>query len=157
DWNDGTVDTLPGSATTATHVYADGLYHAGIVATAVETLPLTLIQWPTANGGNGHYYAVSLTTSNWLDAEAQAVSLGGHLVTITSQAEQTFIENHFLSGGNGPNDHSIYWIGLNDAAVEGTFVWSSGETFNYTNWQAGEPSNTNNVEDYVGINWHFGN
>src|SRR5262245_66279206 len=54
DWDDGTVELLPGSATQATHTYADGLYHANIVATAVETSPLTFFQWSSATGATGH-------------------------------------------------------------------------------------------------------
>ena len=32
------------------------------------------------------------------------------------------------------------FIGLNDAANEGTFVWSSGEAVTYLPWRAGEPN-----------------
>ena len=34
-----------------------------------------------------------------------------------------------------------YWIGLNDMAVEGTFVWMDGSAPSYTDWKSGEPSN----------------
>src|SRR5690606_14252759 len=32
------------------------------------------------------------------------------------------------------------WIGMNDTAEEGTWVWSSGEPVGYTNWAANEPN-----------------
>jgi len=154
DWGDGTVDTVAGSATSASHTYADGPADRTITATATQAVNLTFFQWAVADGGNGHYYALTTTTEDWLTAEAEAAALGGHLASVTSQGEQDFLVNTFVSGAN---DHHILWIGLTDQDVEGTFVWSSGEAVTYTNWQGGEPNNFNGIEDYVAINWHFGN
>ena len=36
---------------------------------------------------------------------------------------------------------SNFWLGFNDAAVEGQWTWSSGESATYTNWAPGEPNN----------------
>jgi len=33
------------------------------------------------------------------------------------------------------------WIGLNDAAESGTYVWSSGASDTFTNWYSGELNN----------------
>ncbi|MFO0874115.1 MAG: lectin-like protein [Phycisphaerales bacterium] len=38
------------------------------------------------------------------------------------------------------------WIGLNDVASEGNFVWWCAEPVNYTNWQPGEPNNGGNSD-----------
>jgi hypothetical protein len=153
NWGDGNLQTVAGTATSVTHVYADGPVQFTITATAFEHTPLSLIQWDTASGGNGHYYALTTGgTTDWHTAENQAVSLGGHLASITSAAEQSFVAGAFLSG---TADHSVYWIGLTDEAVEGTFVWSSGEPVAYTNWESGEPNNFHGIEDYVTINWHY--
>ena len=35
-----------------------------------------------------------------------------------------------------------YWIGGNDFALEGVFVWDSGNALTFQNWDVGEPSNT---------------
>jgi hypothetical protein len=88
---------------------------------------------------NGHYYGATNTPGSWVDKEAEAVSIGAHLVTINDAAENAFLVTNF---GNGNR-----WIGLTDQAVEGTFVWSSGEPVTYTNWGFGQPDNRNN-EDY---------
>jgi hypothetical protein len=64
--------------------------------------------------------------------------MGGHLVTITSSGEQSFLYGLWPSG----------WIGLTDEVVEGTWRWVTGETYSYTNWNSGEPNNSGN-EDYV--------
>lgn len=100
---------------------------------------------PRTNAANGHVYYL-LTTNNWTLAEAEAVKLGGHLVTINDDAEQTWVYSTF-----GSNE---VWIGLTDRNVEGTFEWVSGETSTYRNWDPGEPNNAvsgNGNQDYVHI------
>lgn len=109
-------------------------------------------QWapnPTCQPGASTYVRTG-TEMSWTAAEAQAASFGGHLVTINNAAEQTYLANTFLVG---PLANRPLWIGINDAALEGTFVWSSGQTNAYTNWQGGEPNNYSN-EDYGTMNWH---
>src|SRR6185369_15166649 len=34
-----------------------------------------------------------------------------------------------------------FWIGLSDAAEEGTFVWTSGAHVTFQSWHRGEPNN----------------
>ena len=85
------------------------------------------------NPDNGHTYYL-LSNSTWTDAEAQAIALGGHLATVRSQTENAWIVQHWSTNRS-------LWIGLNDAAQEGTFVWASGETATYRNWNSGEPNN----------------
>lgn len=104
------------------------------------------------NAANGHtYHEIAGNSSGagitWTDAESTAVSLGGHLVTINDDAENNWVADNFKG--------SYYdWIGLNDAAQEGHFVWSSGQPVTYTKWAQGEPNNMNGNEDYAQIyNW----
>lgn len=60
-------------------------------------------------------------------------------------------ENAFLltTFANAPGSGRI-WLGLNDVATEGTFVYTSGEPTTYTNWEPGEPNNVGD-EDYVAM------
>ncbi|OJW19967.1 MAG: hypothetical protein BGO49_10615 [Planctomycetales bacterium 71-10] len=102
--------------------------------------------------GTGNYYGLTTSAMNWTQAEAEAVGLGGHLVSITSAAENAFLASTFLSVAQG--QAVPYWIGLNDAASEGQFVWSSGEAVTYANWASGEPNNVGD-EDYGALSWHF--
>lgn len=113
-----------------------------ILATAAQAAP---VQWTTGPGANGHYYEfIQSAGITWTSADAAASSsvyLGapGHLVTITSADE-----NAFVAALTGVDFRA--WIGLTDAAVEGTYQWVTGETFAYSNWSAGEPSGDG---DYV--------
>ena len=92
----------------------------------------------------GHIYHL-LGQSTWTDAEAEAVSLGGNLVTVNNAEEDAWIGDTFLS--EDPN--RLFWIGLNDVGQEGVWQWTSGEPFSYANWQLGEPNNAGDFEDVV--------
>lgn len=102
------------------------------------------------NPTTGHWYdyVSGGPSGDWGVAEANAVSLGGHLVTINDAAEQSWLLSNF-----GPTE--LLWIGFTDAAVEGSFVWTSGEAVTYTNWNGGEP-NDSGGEDYTVMNWGGG-
>jgi hypothetical protein len=102
---------------------------------------------PIVNPANSHTYYL-LADSTWTDAEAYGLTLGGHLVTINDAAEQTWVYSTFSTYSGG--DRTL-WIGLNDAASEGTFVWSSGEAVGYTHWHIFEPNNYQGAEDYGSI------
>jgi hypothetical protein len=84
----------------------------------------------------GHEYLLTTTPKTWVDAEAEAVTQGGHLVTINNATEQAMLQAWLPVG-----DTNNYWIGFTDQAVEGTWVWCSGEPVTYTNWNSGEPNN----------------
>jgi hypothetical protein len=51
------------------------------------------VQWRVEDGGNGHWYRVQLhgSTLDWFAAKFASEELGGHLVTITSVAEDQFV------------------------------------------------------------------
>lgn len=58
-------------------------------------------------------------------------------MTINDAAENTFVFDTLTALGT--IDRNL-WIGLNDVAVEGTFVWASGEPVTYTNWAPASPT-----------------
>ena len=114
---------------------------AGTVASA------SIIQSATFSGKTYHL----LAQASWADSEAEAVSLGGHLATINSAAENSFVFNTFGPTADAVANRTSLWIGLNDVAIEGTFVWSSGEPVTFTNWAGGQPQGNHSDEDYTGI------
>ena len=94
---------------------------------------------------NGKFYLLS-NAATWKQAQAQAVSLGGNLVTVNDATENQFLVNTF--GGT-----ELLWIGLTDEVTEGQFKWVNGEAVTYTNWNTGAPDNFLGVEDYVHLNF----
>ena len=118
-----------------------------LLLSAASAFSVTL-SGPVFNPVNGHRYYL-LASSPWTTAETEAITLGGHLVTVNDAAENSFVLSTFSNFG-GIN--RALWTGLNDAAVEGTFVWASGETALYRNWEPGQPDNGDvfyPTEDYV--------
>ena len=84
------------------------------------------------NPSNGHAYKWIMCDGRE-DAQAQAAVEEAHLVTITSESEQIWLEAVF---GAGP-----YWIGLTDVAKEGEWQWETAEPVTYTNWKEDDNEN----------------
>ena len=113
------------------------------------------------NPVTGHTYFVT-APGTWPEAEAEAVAAGGHLVTINDFDEMAWVFFTFhpeLLSILIQNQQFIdvgAWIGLyqlpgSPEPAEG-WVWASGEPVTYTNWNPGEPSDDEGVENYA----HFG-
>ena len=98
----------------------------------------TMTGFTSQNNYNGHSYYRSTGSMTWTDARTACANMGGHLVTVTTPAENNFIFNLWPSG----------WIGLSDEAVEGQWRWVTGEPYTWGNWNPGEPNNAGN-EDYI--------
>ncbi len=125
---------------------------------------------------NGKTYEVVKENKTWADAAACAVERGGILAEINDSLEQDAIYNELstnagivlanttaLDGGNA----SYVWLGGNDLAVEGNWVWD-GNNMNattqfwmgnasgnpvgglYSNW-GNEPDNFNNFQHCLGL------
>jgi Lectin C-type domain len=110
-----------------------------ILSAAVQADSLRL-QWPV----NKHFYQRFDQPLPWQAAQTKCrVSGGGHLVTITSDAERDFINNNVSKTGAS-------WIGASDAVVNGKFTWVTGEAWRYQSL----PSNFKNAAavDYLWAN-----
>jgi Lectin C-type domain len=106
------------------------------------TIASGVVAGPIAGpGGTSNYYLVQAST--WNLGESIAVALGGHLVTITDEAENTFVRDSVLSFDQQPRRA---WIGLSSPQLDGTFVWSSGDTSAFRHWIPGEPNNLDGLE-----------
>lgn len=128
-----------------------------VVAVAAAAGPLSVtavcggapVVFSTEQGGNGNTYEVVLDAGVSIDgARAAAGADGGHLVTITSPAEQAFVES-LLDGADAPT--GSYWMDLQRAG-EG-FAWGTGESFDFSNFAPGEPNDFLGNEDVGQIYW----
>jgi hypothetical protein len=141
-----------------------------VVRTSLACGALTLLSGSSADAipiiatdvFGGHTYHL-LDAATRADSEAEAIALGGHLVTIDDLAENAFVVALGLSGGalQPAALTGAIWIGLSDQASEGTFLWASGAPLGFTHWDAGEPNNLPCDpadaacvgEDFVHIGW----
>ena len=74
---------------------------------------------------------------NWLDAQSSCAIWGGDLTSITTERENNYL-NTLITNSLGN-----CWIGLSDGDVEGTYIWTDGITFSYTNWTSTPSDDTN--------------
>lgn len=95
-----------------------------------------------------HRYRVIDDLLTWQEAKSACETAGGHLATITSAEEQSFISAITKSSGK-----NFYWLGGTDENSEGTWSWITDEPWEYENWLIGQPDNESdidqNVEDYL--------
>ena len=111
------------------------------VMIASQTMAGGAVQWRVEDGGNGHWYQCLRTTGSgevWNVSHAAANALGGHLATLTSQQENSWVyelsvAQNAWSGRNGP---LLGGYKLPD----NSFRWVTDEPWSYTSWLPGEPS-----------------
>jgi hypothetical protein len=98
------------------------------------------VQWRVADGGNGHWYLLDSSLQSWRVASTSAALRGGHLATITTPQEQTFVSSavYRVTG------FSDTWLGAERPDCASPFTWVTGESFN------GAPSGTGFDSDCLG-------
>ena len=100
-----------------------------------------------SNNSNRYKLFTEPTPITWEEAKEKCEEKGGHLVTITSAAEQNFVYYNFLKNKNNYD----CWIGGTDKESEGDWKWVTGEPFSYTKWSNTEPNNMNGNEYYINM------
>jgi hypothetical protein len=98
----------------------------------------------------GHRYQWVPGMIKWGDAKAKAASMGGHLATITSREEHDFVIEKVRQLVSQRN-HA--WIGASRARGSVDWKWVTGEPFDFTGWQTGQPDASLNFDCYADY-WH---
>ncbi|MDT0559695.1 lectin-like protein, partial [Ichthyenterobacterium sp. W332] len=98
---------------------------------------------------NNKYYYLSNSTVLGSEVITVCQSNGGNPVTVNNSDENEWIKNAVYATPGNNNIH--YYIGLNDGAQEGEFVWADGDDCEYRNWFNNEPNDFNNNEDCVEV------
>lgn len=82
---------------------------------------------------NDHEYLVVEGDYTWDEAKELCEKQGGYLAVITTQEEQSFIQE-LIKGKNNEG----FWLGAENSGD--TWTWGNGEAFEYQNWDSGEPN-----------------
>lgn len=87
---------------------------------------------------NGHVYWIFEDYFSYPTAKAYCEALGGHLATVTDEAEQQLLVG---SRTLSETERVGFYLGASDEEEEGVWKWVTGEPFEYSNWYSGQPDN----------------
>lgn len=128
--------------------YLKSAFVLGAVAAAV---PGHAVAAPSFYAGTNNYYEFVAGTFSWTEALAAAATMtfngrAGHLVTITSQGEDTFVRSLY---------DGFAWGAASDEGDEGNFTWragpEAGQGLTYSAWAPGEPNNGGYGENHLNL------
>lgn len=88
-----------------------------------------------------HRYLVCTTARTYADSIARCREHGAEGWIPDGPEEEAWVLPRALA----IRQHD-YWIGFDDVADEGEFVWADGVVRDYTNWNDGEPNNAGNED-----------
>jgi hypothetical protein len=116
---------------------------AGFILLMTSVASAVPMKWD----GNGNYYDVVYIGEGltWEEANALAIKSGGHLATMTSAAENSFVWE-LLNDILAPNTrYASYWLGGYQSSLDveplGNWAWVTGEAWDYAPWHPNEPNN----------------
>lgn len=115
---------------------------------------------------NGHYYDIVYKIVNWNDAKSYAekqqffdsktgITYKGHLATITSSEENSWIFQNMISPLNAKKDYGFWLGGHQEEGYENRpsegWHWVTGEPWSWTNWCSwgAEPNDMNGGERHL--------
>jgi len=132
---------------------------ASALMVAGSTFAQDAVQWRAEDGGNGHWYLLRPKVGDWFACRDSALLQGGDLVSISSAAENTFVELLVP-----PKQFPIAWnrvfIGARqspDTAPNEGWYWVDGSAWNFTDWYINQPNGGEGfltmMPDSTGCTW----
>lgn len=88
---------------------------------------------------NNHKYEVFDESLTWYEAKAKCEEMGGHLVTISSRAENDFVMSLVKE-----KEKNLFWLGC--YSENDKWNWVDGTEFSYNNWAYNEPNDSGGNE-----------
>jgi len=100
------------------------------------------VQWRVQDGGNGHWYQVTLRTEPiWSECLLSARSIGGDLASLTSEPESQFVSGLAdATQGSYVGVYGPFVGGFQDTTAQdfsepgGGWRWSDGSPWSFTYW-----------------------
>ncbi|EYC25002.1 hypothetical protein Y032_0012g1633 [Ancylostoma ceylanicum] len=82
-------------------------------------------------------------------AETVCSSIGGHLTSIHSDEENTFVSSLTHMGIEYRNEKQLTWIGLKkpNYPANATWAWTDGSVVDYFNWANGKPADITGLQN----------
>ncbi|MCC7108518.1 MAG: CotH kinase family protein, partial [Deltaproteobacteria bacterium] len=88
-------------------------------------------------------YSFGRAPRAWAAAAAHCAAQGGTLAVVDSEAEWPAVHAASVELLGGVDA----WIGLDDTADEGTYLWADGSELSFDAWAPGEPNDWGDAED----------
>jgi len=97
----------------------------------------------------GSCYKLNSNALFWKEAETNCRSYeGGDLASIHSEDEWDFVKGVMEEELDNNDEATFYWLGGYFADKDGSWMWSDGSTWNFTNWQGAVPTQSKCLETF---------
>jgi len=110
--------------------------HGSTAPPTTTEAPMTTTSFECPSGWQefeNHCYMAIKTPVHWIGAEQSCLSLGGHLASIHSRAEYSFVTGMFQG--------SSFWIG-GTRSGSAEWTWTDGSVWDYEQWYSESSSSS---------------
>jgi hypothetical protein len=127
---------------------------AGLATASTALAGATAVEWKVSDGGNGHWYAlyaVSQVQICWADARANAIAVGGDLLSLNSAEEAAFLATGLELSVAGWTGAYQDFQAPDYAEPAGGWRWSDGTTWDNSvvPWFGDGPSDSGGIEHWM--------
>jgi hypothetical protein len=126
---------------------------AGVGVVAAGAAAQEAVQWRIEDGGNGHWYrGIAVQSITWVQSRDAAESVGGHLASLASSAENDFVFQAVADRADLWNEDFVGpWLGgfqqVPNGGPAADWGWTDGSPWSFTAWNAQAPNDGPGVEE----------